>query len=358
MEKTQTDSGRSQHRSERDLTGRVDDGAPLGLSYLTHEEFAIHQTRYQGRLLGAVAFAAERPYASTPDCPSAWVDMPVMNDESAYEVWTSSQPVVREDVAGLASARNDDILFGCLEVNAGGNLEAESHSAYGRIFDFIDSRNYGHLLRVWNYIPRINADADGFERYARFNVGRHEAFAAHNRMIGRDTPAACALGSRGDQLVIYFLAAKLPGRRVENPRQISAFYYPLQYGPRSPLFSRAMLMKTAGEPMLFISGTASIVGHETRHIDNAPAQVLETIANIQAVIAQAKLAGLDASSARANLLLKIYLRYPRDLSMVRNCLLQAFGSTPKAVYLQADICRSDLLLEIEAVCLNDSIPMH
>jgi enamine deaminase RidA (YjgF/YER057c/UK114 family) len=150
--------------------------------------------------------------------------------------------------------------------------------------------------------------------------------------------------------VIYFLAAKQPGQRVENPRQTSAFNYPVQYGPRSPNFARAMLMQTSGKPLLFISGTASIVGHETLHIGNAPAQARETVANIQAVIAQAQLAGLDQPIANANLLLKTYLRHPDDLAMVRNCLLQAFGPVAKSLYLQADICRADLLLEVEAVC--------
>lgn len=358
MEKTQTDPARARHRNDRDLAGRVEALAPLALSYLTRAEFAAHQTRYQGRILGVAAFGAERPRIAAPGCPFAWIEMPVLNEESVYEVWTGAQAVVREEADGLVSARDDELLFGCLQVDAGGELAAASCSAYNRIFDFIDRRGYGHLLRVWNYIPRINADADGLERYVRFNVGRHDAFAAKQRVSGIDAPAACALGSRGDQLVIYFLAAKRAGRPVENPRQTSAFHYPPQYGPRSPLFARAMLMQTAGKPVLFVSGTASIVGHETLHVDDAPAQARETVANIQAVIAHARLAGLDAASANANLLLKIYLRHPHDFNAVRHCLIQAFGPATRAVYLQAEICRADLLLEIEAVYLNVTSPRH
>jgi enamine deaminase RidA (YjgF/YER057c/UK114 family) len=144
----------------------------------------------------------------------------------------------------------------------------------------------------------------------------------------------------------------------ENPRQMSAYCYPPQYGPRSPSFARAMLMQTAGKPLLFVSGTASIVGHETLHIGNAPAQARETVANIRAVIAQAQLARLDYSCSNASLLLKVYLRRPHDLAMVRNCLMQAFGHAANARYLQADICRSDLLLEVEAAYLNASAPVH
>ena len=358
MEKTQTESGRTQRRIDRDLVSRPGAGAPLALSYLTPEEFKIHQARHNGRVMGAVAFGAQRPRVTAPDCPYAWVDMPVLNDECILEVWTSAQSVVRENAGGLASARNDDTLFGCLQVKLDCSLDVASFLAYSRIFDYIDSRGYGNLLRVWNYFPRINVDADGLERYVRFNVGRHDAFAAKGRVIGTDTPAACALGSRGTHMVIYFLAAKQAGQRVENPRQTSAFHYPAQYGPRSPNFARAMLMQTAGKALLFVSGTASIVGHETLHIGDAPAQARETIANILAVIAQAQLAGLESTSSNANLLLKAYLRHPDDLTMVRNALIGAFGPTVNTLYLQADICRSDLLLEVEAVYLNVSAPMH
>lgn len=350
MEKTQTNANRTVRPNDRGLVAHAGAGAPLAPSYLTPAEFAVHQARCQGRILGAVAFGARRPLAAASSCPYAWVNMPVLDGEAAmFEVWTGAQPVVRADADEFVAARNADVLFGCVQLKLDRRLDAATHLAYSRIFDFIDGLGYGHLLRVWNYFPQITADADGMERYAWFNMGRHEAFADKGRVIGKDTPAACALGSSGSDLVIYFLAAKQAGRLVENPRQTSAFHYPAQYGPRSPTFARARLMQTADQPLLFVSGTASIVGHATQHIGDAPAQARETIANLQAVLAQAQLAGLDRSGPASNLLLKIYLRNPQDLPMVRGCLAQAFGTAANALYLQADICRANLLLEVEAV---------
>lgn len=355
MEKTQTDTRRAVRRNDRGLIPQVAGAAPLTLSYLTPAAFAVHQARCQGRILGAVAFGAQRPLAAASSCPYGWVDMPVLNGDSAmFEVWTSAQTVLRADAGNLIAARNDDVLFGCLQLKLDRRLDAASYLAYNRIFDFIDGLGYRQLLRVWNYFPRITAAADGRERYAWFNVGRHEAFAAKGRVIEKDTPAACALGSRGTDLVIYFLAAKLPGQLVENPRQTSAFHYPAQYGPRSPTFARARLMSSAGNSLLFVSGTASIVGHATQHVGDAPGQARETIANLQAVMAQAQLADPDRSSANVNLLLKAYLRNPRDLPLMRSCLRQAFGHAADVRYLHADICRADLLLEVEAVCSSTS----
>lgn len=301
-------------------------------------------------MLGAVAFGAERPRVASPDFPFAWIDMPVLGGRStAFEVWLSEQPVVREDAHGIAAARNDEVLFGCVEIEQQASLDTISYLAYSRIFDFIDSREYGHLLRVWNYFPGINSNAEGLERYQRFCRGRHEAFVAKGRLVANDAPAACALGTRGGPLVVYFLAARRSGQRVENPRQLSAYHYPAQYGPRSPTFSRAMLTTSGRDPLLFISGTAGIVGHETQHIGNAADQARETVANVLAVIEEARRAGLRFDASNGKLLPKAYLRRPEFLPIVREALAQAFGPETDVVYLQADICRSDLLLEVEAV---------
>ena len=352
MEETQTNAARVPRRLDRGLARTAVRATPLALGYLTPEAFAAHQAHFSGRLLGAIAFGALRPCVTARGCPFAWVDMPVLGGDAMFEVWTSAEPVVRENADGVAAARNADILFGCLQLELDCRLDTASYAAYTRIFDFIDRRGYGHLLRTWNYVPHINGDDAGLERYARFNVGRHDAFAAKGRIIGTNTPAASALGSRGTQLTVYFLAAKEPGQLIENPRQTSAFNYPAQYGPRSPTFARAMLMQSAGEPQLLVSGTSSIVGHATMHAGNAPAQAQETVANLLTVIAQAQLAGFDASSPHAHLLLKAYLRRPADLAMARNCLTQAFGAATTIAYLQADICRADLLLEVEAAYLH------
>lgn len=357
MEKTQTNAASVTRRIARGLIDTTIGTAPFALSYLSAADFAQHQIRFSDRLLGTIAFGATAPTIAVPACPYAWVDMPLLAGDAMFEVWTSPQPVVRDGEDGLTAAHNHDLLFGRLYLEPDCRLDKASCAAYSRIFDFIDRRGYGHLLRAWNYVPQINEDEDGLERYARFNMGRHDAFVANKRIIGTGTPAASALGSRGKHLTIYFLAAKRAGQLVENPRQTSAFHYPAQYGPRSPTFARAMLLQAAGEQQLFVSGTSSIVGHVTMHAGDAAAQARETVANLLTVIAQAQLAGFDASSPHARLLLKAYLRRPDDLAMAQACLKQAFGAATQIVYLQADICRADLLVEVEAAYINGSAPV-
>jgi len=54
----------------------------------------------------------------------------------------------------------------------------------------------------------------------------------------------------------------------------------------------------------------------------------------------------------ADLTYKVYVRHPADLAQIRAALAHSVGDSLKAVYLQADVCRQDLLLEIEATAIR------
>lgn len=331
----------------------------LGLSYVSYRSYegldgcaARHAN--VANVLGVVAFGARPPTtALRTETPFIWVDMPYLEGEGYCEVWESGQPVEPVKSSGIDACHNEDILFGCLHLSAEDGLEEASRAAYSRLFDFIDGQGFPFLMRAWNYFPCINAETGGIERYRQFNIGRHDAFAAQGRTGsessgGADMPAACALGSRGGPLNVYFLASRQAGRPVENPRQVSAFDYPERYGPRSPKFSRAMLMQPAGQRILSISGTASVVGHETRHAGDPDAQIAETIANIRALMDAAGEKDARPTPGNGELLLKAYLRAPGYLAAMQSALTQAFPDASVA-YLQADICRTDLLVEVEGM---------
>ncbi|HEX7686562.1 MAG TPA: hypothetical protein VF453_02590, partial [Burkholderiaceae bacterium] len=165
-------------------------------------------------------------------------------------------------------------------------------------------------------------------------------------------PAACAIGAGAGPLCVRVLAGRVPPQPIENPRQVSAYNYPVTYGPRSPTFSRAAAVQAdASEVALFVSGTASIVGHQTVHAGDVLAQTRETLVNLQTVIAGANARGSAVFELPA-LDCVVYVRRPGDLALVRATFEEAVGAgSPAArgaVYVRADICRSDLLVEIEA----------
>ncbi|MFD1711044.1 hypothetical protein FVQ98_00465 [Ottowia sp. GY511] len=243
------------------------------------------------------------------------------------------------------------------EVDDGAGLQALSGAAYDALFGVLQARGTPHVLRFWNYVARINEPAVGLERYRHFNLGRQQAFERARRSAFEGSPAASAVGSpAGAPLQVRVIAST--DRRstaVENPRQVSAYRYPSAYGPAAPTFSRAALLtRRDGSPLLVISGTASILGHETVHLGDVHAQTHEACRNLQAVLAAArKLPGGQALETLANAALTIYVRHPADQPRVAQALAEQLGADAPALahaaWLQADICRADLLVEIEAV---------
>lgn len=249
-------------------------------------------------------------------------------------------------------------VFGYLETEQYSglkHLEEASRHAYLAILELCQALRIPNLLRIWNYVPHINEAEGTTERYRLFNIGRKMAFDAYPQLVQDGYPAACALGSFDGTLRIVFLASVHKPYFIENPRQMSSSFYPEQYGIVPPLFSRATLLPQQAGAALFISGTASIVGHESRHAHNIQAQACETLQNLNTILTQAnrimKKIPMDSTGTPYSLSLnelswRVYIRLPEHLTIVRSVLEQAGIS--QAVYVEADICRTELLLEMEA----------
>jgi chorismate lyase / 3-hydroxybenzoate synthase len=308
------------------------------------------------RVFFIIGFGVAAP-ARALSCGFVNVALPALNGSAPYEVWFADEAVARTSSAGVLFAKTDSILFGCASIAQleGDHLEDVTKSLYSQIFDGMDAYAMPHFARAWHYLPAINSAEDALERYRRFSMGRHEAFLAKGRQIERDAPAASALGSQTvagqpGQLVIYFIATATRGTPIENPRQVSAYRYPQQYGPKSPTFARAFLAP-APQNVFYVSGTASIVGHETLHPNDVRAQTRETIVNILALKNEAAKRGVDTRDYLSHI--KVYVRHAADIDAVREEIesefvaRKVFDKNTDIVYFEADICRRDLLVEIE-----------
>jgi chorismate lyase/3-hydroxybenzoate synthase len=237
-----------------------------------------------------------------------------------------------------------------LEESPGTPLDVVTYTGYQRLIAQARALGYPYLLRVWNYFPNINRESDGLERYQRFCIGRYEALAEGLSDYPRTLPAGTAVGTISGPLQIHFLAATRPGTHIENPRQVNAYEYPRIYGPRSPSFARATLRASSSGSELFIAGTASVVGHSTRHTGKPWQQALETLHNLRAVITHTEqLQGITLGQPYRQRLLKVYIRHPEHLSTVDDVLKQEAPVDTQVLYLQGEMCRSDLLVEIEGV---------
>jgi chorismate lyase/3-hydroxybenzoate synthase len=284
--------------------------------------------------------------------PVVCLDIPQFNGPPLAEVWTSNLPVTYHQAEGIHCAMNDEVLFGALQVEEipGTLLDTVTYTAYQRLLVQARALGYPHLLRVWNYFPHINRVSDGLERYQRFCAGRYQALAEGLSDFPRTLPAGTAVGTMSGPLNIHFLAARQPGTHVENPRQVSAYEYPRVYGPRSPSFARATLRLSISGSHLLIAGTASVVGHVSEHIGECHKQTLEIIHNLNALLTHTeRLHGIARGQWYGQALFKIYIRHPEHFATVRDILKEQLPSHTQVLYLQGEMCRSELLLEVEGI---------
>jgi len=319
-------------------------------------ELAASRALHDPRSLGVATHGGAAPLAFVSHLPQAHLLKNAIGSAApVVELW-SGRYEARDEIIGTTHCRhNGEVSFATVSVAVASTgddpLGAATYHAYRSLLDALEAIGYPHLLRIWNSIPDINVDDDGLERYRRFNLQRFKAYEESKRPTHTGAPAACALGSFGGPLVLYCLASKTPAESIENPRQTSAYRYPEQYGPRAPNFSRAALWRGADDEsdVLFVSGTASIVGHQTLHHGNVVAQAHEILTNLQAVVATAVSQGARDIALLSDLRLKSYVRHPTDQPRVHQVLAGHGLDADAVLYVHADICRADLLVEIEAI---------
>jgi chorismatase len=271
--------------------------------------------------------------------------------DAFVEAWTTDRPVESGQRGGVVYGHDGEHAFCATRVAPAARYAPGTRAAYLQAFEVLADLGYRHVFRVWNFIGGINQpNADGLENYRDFCLGRAEAF--ERRPIDTDRlPAATGVGALGEGIDVYLLARR-SGRHtaVENARQLPAYHYPQRYGPRAPRFARAAYLPPAGP--LHISGTASILGHQTTHAGDIAAQCRTALANLAALIEPANLARhgieetLDLTMARA---IKVYLRRPADHDVARQLCAAAFSPAAEIAYLTTDLCRADLLVEIEGI---------
>lgn len=223
-----------------------------------------------------------------------------------------------------------------------------ARTVYDKLFAAIGEQS---LYRVWNYVPRINEGEGDEENYRQFCLGRSESF--ESRFGETDIaymPAGTCVGCGGDKLVVLALSGTARPEHHENPNQIPAYQYPREYGPRAPSFARASSITIGDERFRFISGTAAVIGHASVGIDNLETQLQVTADNVDTIIRETlsspSLSGRSIASTYGTG--KVYLRHATDLDETRRFIAARFPSfSDNIIYLVSDICRRELLLEIE-----------
>lgn len=236
-------------------------------------------------------------------------------------------------------------------------FRALTFDVYQELLQALEAIGRPPLVRVWNYLSNINEGKGDEEKYRQFSIGRAEAFerfGLHDKFV----PVATAVGSpRPCDFTVIALATRHGFESVENPRQVSAFNYPRDYGPRSPKFSRGGCVAAGNQRLQLISGTAAIVGHRSVHAGDTGLQCAETLRNLRKLCdaMEAINDGLGPAVLDRDAVLRVYLRDTSSRDFVADELHRFLESSSGSVaYLQAEICRRELQLEIDASKIVDT----
>lgn len=213
------------------------------------------------------------------------------------------------------------------------------------------------VLRLWNFIPHILAPLGGLEhRYMVFNAGRYRAM---ERWLDEmeNVATASGVGHFGDDFVVHCLIGHESGRAVENPRQIPAYRYSQRYGPLPPCFARATRIqcpeaRSVAEARLLIGGTAAVRGEDSLFPEDLDAQLEETLVNLAAVT-RAALRGKESLGESCPLCtfesVRVYYVRSQDREHIAQALQRRLPASTEIELRHAELCRPELLVEIEAV---------
>lgn len=197
------------------------------------------------------------------------------------------------------------------------------------------------IVRQWNYIPHIVSTVENFQNYQQFNDARSTFYNQTQWTEGY--PAATGIGTLCGKVTVDLDASV--GQKVtpiDNKLQIAAHVYSQdvligkeEVVKTTPKFERA---KTV-DSWLYVSGTASIRGEESIGWDDIKTQTEVTLDNIEHLIEQAGSQPMNS--------LRAYLK-KAEFAEVSKDIVASQNPGTEAIYVVSDVCRDELLIEIEA----------
>ncbi len=249
--------------------------------------------------------------------------------------------LLRVTIPGAGLLRDDafrDAVYGCYRDV--GELVREMQS---------------YPIRFWNYVPDIlRTRSCGLSSYELFNAGRFDGLRRWvGEIVSKRLAATSAVGAPDNGYTLHLLTDSQPASPINNPRQSAPHCYSERYGPVPPVFARACLL-TPSQRNLFgcsalVSGTASIVGEDTQHRGDLMGQIDETclnLASLSNVLADKQAATKQDALDRYDAL-RVYVPRSDDRVEILSRFQEIFRLVPTLEFVEVDLCRPDLLLEVE-----------
>lgn len=253
---------------------------------------------------------------------------------------------------------DNEIISGgiCSDLNIGIDLQADD--IFARVSEILQSKGLqvDDIVRQWNYIERITHIGDRGQHYQLFNDSRSHFYNTSQWENGY--PAATGIGTQTGGVIVVFDAvrdSKQCSTAIDNPLQISAHAYSQQVlinntdaHKTTPKFERARHVN-GKEQMIYISGTAAIRGEESCQQDIV-GQTALTMENIDYLVSvnNQRASGVTKPTEMRYATMRAYLKHRDNLADAMAWIKENYPSTDM-LYLWADICREELLIEIEGI---------
>lgn len=266
---------------------------------------------------------------------------------------------------GVMESEDEKMLFieGIPATDFSDKVSLQSREVFAKLDSLLSTYGFevDDIVRQWNYIGNIVSYKDGKQNYQEFNDARSVYYAKGEWRNGY--PAATGIGSTDGIVVGGIAFKKADGTGVypiDNPLQIAAHVYSKSVlidndenaVKSTPKFERAKLIETANGACCFVSGTAAIRGEESVDPTSARLQTIKTIENIEYLVSKENLVRsgcypYDLKYA----FIHIFIKNEKDYDEVRIVVEKTYPNIP-AIYSIADVCRSELLVEIEGILIS------
>ena len=298
------------------------------------------------------------------DIPVTLVPQPVLPAEGlCAEIYTLDSTEGIEFNEGYGLIKTDDYSLIFIEGIASTDFSEGVFRQSSEVFEKLDTILSRHgfcpddIVRQWNYIGNITHHRGGRQNYQEFNDARS---AYYGKGLWADGyPAATGIGASFEGITVGCIAYKSAGRihPINNPLQIAAHEYSKKVLvdnnadaiKSTPKFERAKLIETGDQACCFVSGTAAIRGEQSMDADSASSQTIQTIENIEYLVSRENLERYGCRPYDLRYVnLRIYIKNAEDYEEVRSAVTERYPDIP-AVYTIADVCRQELLVEIEGI---------
>jgi len=292
--------------------------------------------------------------------------------EFTYIEGAQSEELIRkqnEEASWLVFERAETKMIfaaGLGSADATENILLQSDIAFGQLQCILKTENmeFSDIVRQWNYIEQITEITDEnkspSQHYQVFNDVRTKYY--HLSRFKRGFPAATGIGTDFGGISIDFIAAKFKNEEsviaVKSPVQLDAYNYSQEvlaennsmcdFCRTTPKFERAKIISTPESKWIFVSGTAAISGQASSNQQSAELQTEMTIQNILNLISVENIEkhGISGVKKTSFNYFRVYVKYKNDIQQVKDVCLKYFPQVP-ILYVVADICRPELLVEIE-----------